>query len=163
MNCRMQADSFYNAFLVLRENDQAIGNQMQLAAQEYNKTLPEGQEPIHSIQVPNMRFTLGVDIVCLAFAVELYIKDIHLRVSGYAPKGHKIIKLFESLPEEVQTEILRIHSIEQYGWTMGAFKKMITVISDGFENWRYSYETNNLSYQSGFATEFINSLKRLRV
>ena len=83
---------------------------------------------------------MEMDIVCLAFSVELYIKDLHFALEDKAPRGHDIIKFFEKLPENIQQNILTYHSIRKYGWRFKAFKQEIKAISNGFEKWRYSYE-----------------------
>ena len=146
MSIQMQADDFFNAYLVLKENN----------------------ETIHP--------TMGVAIVCLAFSVELHIKDLHLAIKGEAPRGHDILKLFEALPEQIRQEIFAHDSISKNPFITrgdmfsskrftGAYRAYdgfidhVKAISNGFEKWRYSYESTTLKYDISFASAFIDALK----
>ena len=102
---------------------------------------------------------MGVDIVCLAFSVELYIKDLHLAIVRKVPRGHNIFKLFKKLPEQVQQEVSAHPSIANYGWSSSQFEKEIRDISDGFEKWRYSHEVTTVRYNIYFALVFIEAIK----
>jgi HEPN domain-containing protein len=142
----MKAEDFFNAYLVLKENNEA-------------------KHP-----------TVGVEIVCLAFSVELYIKDLHFAIKGEALRGHDIRKLFEALPEQIRQEIFAhdsisqnpfitrgdIFSIKRFTGTYSAYDGFIDhidAISKGFEKWRYSYESTTLQYDVSFALAFIDALK----
>ena len=149
MSLQFQAEYFFNAYQVLSENNEAMINRLEKSTDELSigiKTL--GTYP-----------TIGVDIVCLAFSVELYIKDVHYVIRGKSPRGHNILKLFEKLPDEIQQQIFSHHSIAHYGWNFDEFKQEIIAISDGFEKWRYSHETTTLRYNSYFALVFIEAMK----
>lgn len=145
----MQAEHFFNAYQVLSENNEAM---IERLANSSGKSLI-------GTKMLGTRPTMGVDIVCLAFSVELYIKDVHYAVKGKAPRGHDILKLFEELPEQIQQEIFAHHTITEYGWSFVEFKREIKAISDGFEKWRYSHEVTTLRYNTYFALVFIESLK----
>lgn len=58
-----QAERFFNAYEVLRENDEALIDRLSNSS---------GNRPAETIF--GARLTMGVGIVCLAFSVELYIK-----------------------------------------------------------------------------------------
>ena len=150
-----QAQDFLNAYEILREsNDVLIIRQ---AADEGK--LPSGT-------VFGTRPAMGIDVVCLAFSVELHLKDLHYAVSGTAPRGHNIARLFRTLPEPIQKEVVSHHSIAQYGWNDAGIEKELQEISQGFEKWRYAYESTSLRYNSYFAlvlieaTRFVASLRR---
>lgn len=148
MSPKIQADDFFNAYLVLYENNEAMIKNL------------EGSpgKPLIGTKMLGTRPTMGIDIVCLAFSVELYIKDVHYALEGKAPRGHDILKLFEKLSEQIQQEIFTYHSISEYGWSFDEFKQEIKAISDGFEKWRYSYEITALRYNSYFALVFIEAI-----
>ncbi len=147
---RMQADDFYKAYQVLKDN--------------YNtKTLA----------------IMGPSIVCLAFSVELYMKDLHFALEGKAPFGHNIYKLFKKLPEPIRQEIFSHPSISQNPFhTRGhiysakgfssnfnpydGFIEQIEIISDAFVNWRYPIDqkkTVTLTYNSAFAEALAEAVK----
>ena len=159
MSASSDAERFFNAFMVLRENDSAIQAEMKNLAAKHNKNLSSDHPPVSAIGLPNMRHTLGVETVCLAFAVELYIKDLFISSGLAVPRSHHIRKLFEQLPESIQNSVFSAHSSGEYGWTLEGFKGMLDMISRGFENYRYLYETNHATYHTGFAVKFIQSLK----
>lgn len=121
-------------------------------------------------------FTGIPSIVCLALAVELYIKDLHFLLRGDAPKKHDIFKLFDSLPQSIQQEICDHTSIREnplmtkgdllspkyYSQTYNRHDRFIDqmkAISSGFQKWRYSYESTILTYDSSFALALINAIK----
>lgn len=162
----MQAEVFFNAYLVLKENNEAM---MERLSKSPGK-------PLIGTNELGTRTTMGVEIVCLAFSVELYIKDLHYALKGKVPHGHNILKLFEKLPEQTQQKIFSHDSISQNPFfTRGdifstkrftsdysaydGFIDRIKAISDGFEKWRYSYESTALHYDTSFAEALIESIK----
>ena len=166
MSIQFQAEYFLNAYLVLRDNNEALIEKLDNS----QKKSSIGAKMLGS------RPTIGVDIVCLAFSVELYIKDLHYTLEGKAPSGHNILKLFEKLPEQIQQEIFAYDSISQNPFfTRGdifstksftsaysaydGFIDQIKAISDGFSKWRYSYESTTLHYDISFALALIESIK----
>ena len=144
-NIRRQADDFLKAYEILSKNK------------------PELNSPA---------------IVNLAFALELYIKDLHYALNKKIPRGHNILELFKKLPLEAQQKIRNYPDIQKLiaFYSKNKFllyipqnkdKKPITdvleqqihKISDLFQNWRYSYESNTLYYSSSFTLTFIEAIK----
>lgn len=147
---RMQADDFFKAYQTLK--------------QSYDTA---------SLAV------MGPSIVCLAFSIELYLKEVYFLLNEEPPRGrdgHDILKLFQRLPEEIQHEVFS-HDviISQSPWLTGdifspkryteppnpfdGFLYEIQLISKGFTDWRYSHEKSNLRYNSGFAESFITAVQ----
>lgn len=143
---RVQADEFLKAYHVLKNGD-------------------------HSTAL--MVATPGV--VCLAFAVELYLKELHVIAAGKSPRGHNIYKLFVALPSDVRQAVFAHKSISDNPFMMRGdifnvgfhsqtytaydrFTDQMKGISDGFEKWRYSYEVQTLTYQSSFALALITAV-----
>ena len=148
MSPKIQAEYFFNAYQVLRENDEAMIKNLESSP----------GKPLIGTKMLGTRPTVGIYIVCLAFSVELYIKDVHYALESKAPRGHDILRLFEKLSEQIQQEIFAHHSISKYGWSFDEFKQEIKAISDGFEKWRYSYEITTLRYNIYFALVFIEAI-----
>ncbi len=98
----MQADDFYNAYQVLREHNESLIDRLSKSSSN-----PSAET------ILSARPSMGVDIVCLAFSVELYIKDLHFVLKGEAPRGHDILELFKKLPENIRQKILDHDSISQ--------------------------------------------------
>lgn len=121
-------------------------------------------------------------VVNLAFALELYIKDIFyaLNMVDEFPRGrdgHNILALFRKLPEETQQEIRNYPSIQElvsfYSMRTplyipqdrsrqsitDTFEQQIYKISDAFQKWRYSYENGTLNYEVGTALALIEAAK----
>jgi len=166
VSIQMQADDFFNAYLVLKDNSEAMIERLEKSP----------GKPLIATKELGTRITGSVEIVCLAFSVELYIKDLHCAIKGKVPRGHDILKLFEALPEEIRQEIFNQDSISQNPFiTKGdifstkrfssecsaydGFTDQIKAISDGFTKWRYSYESAALHYDISFALAFIAALK----
>jgi hypothetical protein len=146
---RMQADDFFNAYLVLKANYDTASL---------------------TIMVPS--------IVNLAFSVELYIKDLHFRLRGRVPRGHNILRLFEQLPLHIKKEVFEHNSISGNPFAIrgdlfspgifspayspyNRFIDQINAMSDGFEKWRYSYESVSLKYDSSFVLALIEAVKSI--
>lgn len=146
---RMQADDFFHAYRVLKEsNEKAMNKLFKLAGKPLITQKAFGSLP-----------TMGVTIVCLAFSLELYIKDLYMALNINPPRGrggHNILKLYEGLPEKTRNEIFSHEAISENPWATretifslkrnpyDGFISRIEAISDGFEKWRYSYESVSL-------------------
>jgi hypothetical protein len=123
-------------------------------------------------------------VVNLAFALELYIKDLHVvlcdekdKKKVKAPRGHNILELFRKLPLESQQEIRNYPAIQKlvsfYSMQTPFYipqdrnKQPITdvleqeiyKISDSFQKWRYSYESKALQYEESTALTLIEAIK----
>lgn len=142
------AEHFLNAFHILRESNDALINKLSNPPVSTSEVKAFGTLP-----------TMGVDIVCLAFSVELYIKDLHYAITQKAPRGHNILTLFRKLPERAQQQIFKYPSVSKYGWSFSEFEREIAAVSDGFEKWRYSHESRAIRYNIYFALVFIEAVK----
>lgn len=146
---RMQADDFFNAYLVLRESEEAM----------LDKLADLNGKPLVSSTAFGSFPTGSAGVVCLAFSVELYTKDLHLIVNGEVPRGHNILELFRALQPDTQEEIRCVASMQKvigfYSMQTSplytpkdkdkrpitdVLEQKIHTISDAFEKWRYSYE-----------------------
>jgi len=149
------AQDFLNSYRILRESNDALVERHTGRREDENSTMAYGTLS-----------AMGIDVVCLAFSVELHLKELHRVVSKIIPKGHNIAKLFDALPPDVQEEVATHHSIAKYGWDNAQFERELHAISDGFEKWRYSYESTSLRYNSYFAevlieaSQFVSSTRR---
>ena len=148
MFLKTHADDFLNAFKILKESNEALIH-----------SLSDGSGSAVTPRAFGTRPAMGVEIVCLAFSVELHIKDVHYAISGEPPRGHNILNLFKELPEWAQREIFHHPSIAQYRWGSTEFEEQLRRISDGFERWRYAYESASLRYESYFALVLIEATR----
>ncbi len=146
---RMQADDFFNAYQVLKKN-------------YHSETLS----------------IMGPSIVCLAFALEIYIKDVYYALNIKVPRKHSILDLYTRLPKQYKREIFFHDSISQNPFALRepaiwprrfsgvladycGFLRQIRAVSKGFEDWRYPYEVKSasLQYNSWFAEALIVAVK----
>jgi len=136
-------------------------------------------DAFHLLKDTTTHTIMGPSIVCLAFSVELYIKDVYFALGIKAPSGrdgHNILKLFGGLPKQTQKEIFTHDAISQNPFSTrgdifspnrftssytayNGFIDEIKAISRGFEKWRYSYESIALRYNASFAMSFIEAVK----
>ena len=151
-----QEEFFLNAYYVLDLNALELQRTREERAKEHNLKNPE--KNVQEIGYPTDLQTGVADFVCLAFAVELYLKAV-FEVLGKKQRGHNIRKIFEKLPEEAQQEIFNIHMKNVHQATLEHYKERMDVISDGFEKFRYSHEHQSLTYHKRFALEMINAMK----
>lgn len=148
MFLQANAEHFLNAFKVLRESNEVLTDRLANARGNPSAVKAFGTRP-----------AMGADIVCLAFSVELYVKDLHYAITHEAPRGHDILALFKNLPERTQQQVFCHPSVAHYGWSFPDFEKEVQAISDGFAKWRYSHEFTTLRYNSYFALVFIEAVK----
>ena len=144
------AQDFLNSYRILRESNEVFVDRQKGGIEKDFSTMAFGALP-----------AMGVDVVCLAFSVELHLKELHRVVSGKIPKGHNIAKLFGRLPTEIQKEVTSHNSIARYGWDNKRFEWELRAISDGFEKWRYAYENTTLQYNSYFAEVLIEASRHV--
>lgn len=142
------AQDFLNAYEILRESNDSFVKQ----------NIPDADERCIG-KTFGTRPAMGVDIVCLAFSVELHLKELHRVSYGKIPRGHKIIELFKALSGAEQEGVVSHHSIARYGWDCAQLKCELLAISDSFEKWRYAYESTALRYNIYFAKALIEALQ----
>ncbi len=151
-----QAEHFLNSFYILERHDNELIRLRVERARRHNAENPE--DKVEEIGYATDQQIGVADFVCLAFAVELYIKAV-FEVIGRKQRGHNIRKLFEKLPEDAQTAIFNIH-MKKYNYvTFDQYKENMDIISNGFEEFRYFYEHQSLSYHKRFALEMIEAMK----
>jgi HEPN domain-containing protein len=142
----LHAQDFLNAYKILKDSNKALIEKNEGREQNEYGQAAYGKLP-----------AMGIDIVCLAFSVELHLKELHRVVTGATPRGHNIVKLFRDLPDTVQKEVAAHQSITHYGWSDEQLDLELHSISDGFEKWRYAYESTSLRYNSYFAEVLIEA------
>lgn len=142
------AQDFLNAYEILRESNDSLVKQ----------SVPDADK-VCAGRAFGIRPAMGVDIVCLAFSVELHLKELHRVSYDKVPRGHKIIEIFKALSESEQEEVVSHHPIAQYGWDYAQLKSELIAISDSFEKWRYAYESTALRYNVYFAKALIEALQ----
>lgn len=158
----MQADDFFNAYRVLHESHTFMIEKLEKL----------GGKPLINDTAFGTFPASTPSVVCLAFSVELYIKELYQVLNLEPPHSHKISQLFEKLPEYARQQIFAHASISQNPFATGgsifssgklsAYERFITrlaAISNAFEKWRYSYESTTLHYESWFAIALIEAVK----
>lgn len=96
-------------------------------------------------------------VVNAAFSIEIYLKTVHA-ISGSKVRGHSLVKLYEGLGEDIKTIILSAaNDLRQYYDIEGGadFADCIETLDKAFEQWRYAYEYEKLSYVGFQATRFV--------
>ena len=76
-------------------------------------------------------------LVCAAFSAEVGLKALLLQ-AGKAARGHDLVKLFNRLPGEFQTDIFG-----RMGMDASQFAANLNHVREAFKDWRYMYEFND--------------------
>src|SRR4051794_18850939 len=100
-------------------------------------------------------------VVCLAFAAELYLKTLQVLAEGKTARGHKLLPLFEALPQATQADVQRryVERLERLGRRRVTFLRDLTALSDTFTVWRYIYEQKpGRGIELGFLQHLVASL-----
>ena len=108
-------------------------------------------------------FTIPM-IVNGAFAAELSLKAILSSCGITYEKSHNLLYLFMILPEDFALEIVnRSITAAPIFKNLDEWQKQLILISDGFEHWRYSYDTGvpivvNFNFLQAFVQATYNTL-----
>lgn len=171
MSIRMQADEFFNAYLVLKESDEATIKKLQILS----------GKPLIRNQAFGAFPAMVPSIVCLSFSVELYIKEVYNALGLKPPRGrngHHILTLFDNLPDDIKQDIFWNDAISQNPFMhrgdlfspklysseykpYDRFRDQIKAISDAFVEWRYSHEHVTLKYDTSLAIGLIEALQAI--
>lgn len=84
-------------------------------------------------------------IVNAALAIELYIKTLHM-AGGRVAKGHKLLALYDTLPEGLRRTIDAIAAQSASKFRLessGNYRECLANLNNAFEQWRYVYELRN--------------------
>ena len=155
LKIRYQADDFFRSYEVLKADFQS----------NFEKQA-----------TPTAGYTMTPCVVNLAFAVELYLKDLYQALGIKAPRVHEILKLYKKLPDQTRTDIYNHPAINENPFaTQGSifepnripgtsqgydgFLHHIETMNKAFVEWRYSYDKGSLNYEEWFALAFIEAIK----
>ena len=96
-------------------------------------------------------------VVNATFSIEIYLKTLHA-ISGNKVRGHSLAKLYHDLQDDVKTTIQRAaDDLRQYYDVEGNAEiiSCIETLDKAFEQWRYAYEYEKLSYVGFQSTRFV--------
>ena len=94
-------------------------------------------------------------VVCTAFGIELCLKAIITLENGKAT-GHELLKLFIKLSPKSKTALATALSLDEKD-----LRQKIGSISGAFVEWRYIYESQSASIDTGFLRLFSSEVARL--
>ncbi len=92
-------------------------------------------------------------VVNSAFSIEIYLKTLHV-ISGNKIKGHSLVTLYNALSEDIKAIVKNAGQDLRRHYSLEGEEDIVTCISSldkAFEQWRYAYEYEKLSY-IGFQT-----------
>jgi len=92
---------------------------------------------------PNKPLVAAPFVVNAAFSVELYLKTLSVIASGESPREHKLLDLYDALPDPRRAELcadtLRLAAEHGEGPQV-QFRELIAMLNESFVRWRYVYE-----------------------
>lgn len=86
-------------------------------------------------------------VVNTAFSIEVYLKTVGC-LFGVNTRGHKLLRIFEQLPDEAKSLILKAVEPAATSWKVKETVDVVqtlSVLNDAFVQWRYHYEVSNLN------------------
>lgn len=107
------------------------------AGQDFHEAALRCQRPSDGDE--DLRFLLSPEIVCMAFAAEMYLKALILRRVD-RQGGHNLQRLFEHGLNDEERELVRAEFARQEYAAPDAFDGLLQHIAGAFTNWRYLYE-----------------------
>lgn len=134
--------------LSILSNAQDFSRASQILRKHNQHCVGSGEQPV---------FT--VDIVNLAFAIELFLKALLCGV-GKKVRGHKMNELFACLPEEKQMEIKEAfnnHLVKTKGHSQDLFRlkfeDRLEQYANTYDYWRYFHEKKCGTFDSRFCED----------
>jgi hypothetical protein len=94
-------------------------------------------------------------VAMVAFAIELYLKAILIKLRLKATYTHDLFELYRLLPPNSQLE-LWIGS----GHAKDEFEELLKLSADAFEEFRYMYEFDSIHISPGFLFSLAETAKR---
>lgn len=94
-------------------------------------------------RVPDKPIVAAPFVVNAAFSVELYLKTLHVVTSGSHAHQHKLLDLYDSLPDTRRTELQDqavLVAAEHGEGPQVQLRNLLTMLNDAFVHWRYVYE-----------------------
>jgi hypothetical protein len=94
-------------------------------------------------RAPDRPILVAPFLVNAAFSVELFLKTLH-KLEGETRKGHKLVPLFDALPEARRADLNA--AAQQFAPGHGEvagkvdFRALLVMLNDTFRKWRYVYE-----------------------
>ena len=95
---------------------------------------------------PSRSFSIVPFVVNATFAMELFLKALHEKY-GSAKRGHKLLVLYDQLPEEAVHQIRSASAkiaVEAQPPTYQDPRQVLVTLNSAFEDWRYLYEKDRL-------------------
>jgi hypothetical protein len=86
-------------------------------------------------------------VVNTAFSIEVYLKTVGC-LFGLNTRGHKLLRIFEQLPDEAKSLILKAVGPAAKFWKVEETVDVVRTLSalnDAFVQWRYHYEVSDLN------------------
>ncbi|MAF02124.1 MULTISPECIES: hypothetical protein [unclassified Herbaspirillum] len=86
-------------------------------------------------------------VVNTAFSIEVYLKTVGC-LFGINTRGHKLLRIFEQLPDAAKRLILRAVEPAAKSWKVKEKVDVVRTLSglnDAFVQWRYHYEVSELN------------------
>ena len=108
-------------------------------------------ETMRQIEAGEIKISMGPDVVCIAFSVELYLKARILADTQERIKGHEIVVLFEKLSLARQRELIDGTAALNLAIDPSQFHAQLMNLNNAFIEWRYSFEFTSLSFPTTFA------------
>ena len=68
---------------------------------------------------------------------------------------------FDLLPEKVKSDIYMADIKNLSFYSLKGYRNELKLISNGFEKWRYAYESVSIKYNSSFAISLIEAIKKV--
>jgi hypothetical protein len=142
------AVDFHNAYMTIDVHDSAISLSARDDDDEFEK-LATGQK----------QTSMVAQVVCLAFALELYLKSLLYEKGRTSNRGHALYDLFLLLEEEMKAEI--VSCFDEFPHRHGnTFYKELGLMSKAFCRWRYLHEEEfGVYFPTGFGAALAKILK----
>lgn len=143
----LAAKEFLDAFYVLSENNRRV--RAEIAKSNPCSISPDAMRRLKSGE---LKQTSIPDVMCLAFAIELYLKSLILKLSAIPATGHSLVKLYEHLPASAQSSIFS-RTAQTFGGllTEATFAENLASIDKAFVEWRYMFEKGRADFKPSFA------------
>lgn len=140
------------------EYDQIV--EAHILAGEYAEVakLCEGKYPL--AETGFTRKYIIPEIVLLSFSAELYLKTIYMKENNVSISGHSLKALFYKLNINTKKQIFKIYKDLERPESFEEFMGELKLVSNSFEEWRYSYEKTTGNVHLYFLGDLVVTLRK---
>jgi hypothetical protein len=150
------ARDFYIAYRVLSESNDRV-----LATIVSDNPFSVSPRMMERLKSGELKQVYNAQIVCLAFALELYLKAVLVHSVGNVPRTHNLSCLFQKVPTDIRAKIIEELQTRMPEISEKVFDSNVQAIAEAFDEWRYVFENGQAAFMPAFGMNLAEALSKI--